>query len=67
MKHHICRLYTIFECNVQSLEREKLDPNRVKLPLHHRHILEVSELVMLTGSGPKRPHTPYGYIGYKLG
>ena len=67
MKHHFCRRHTIFEWNLQSLEREKLDPNGLKLPLLHRHILDVSELVMSTGSGRKRPHTAYGDIGYKLG
>jgi hypothetical protein len=27
------------------------------LPLLHRHILDVSEIIMLTGSGRKRAHT----------
>jgi len=67
MKHHFCRLHTIFEWNVQSLEREKLYPNRLKLPLLYWHILDVSELVMSTGNILKRPHTAYGAIGYKLG
>ena len=67
MKQHFCRRHTIFEWNVQYLEREKLDPNRLKLPLLQRHILDVSELVMSTGSGPKRPHTAYVAICYKLG
>jgi len=67
MKHHFCRRHTIFEWNVQYLERDKLDPNRLKLPPLYRHILDVSELVMLTGSGRKRSHTAYGAIGYKLG
>jgi len=52
---------------VQSLERDKRDPYRLKFPLVHRHILDVSELVMPTGSGRKRSHTAYGAIAYKLG
>jgi len=66
MKHHFCRRHNILEWDVQSLEREKLDPNRLKLPLLHRHILDVSELVMSAGSDRKRPHTAYGDIAYKL-
>ena len=66
MKHHFCRRHTIFEWNVQSLEREKLDPNRLKLPLLYRHILDVSEFVKPTGSSGKRPHTAYGAITYKM-
>jgi len=67
MKHQFCRRHTIFEWNVQSLKREKLDPHMLKLPLLHRHLLDVSELVMSNGSGRKHPHTAYGAIGYKLG
>ena len=66
IKHHFCGRYAVFEGDVQSLEREKLDPNRLTLPLLHRYILDVSELVILTGSGGKRPHTAYGAIAYKL-
>ena len=66
MKHHLRTRHIIFEWNVQSLEREKLNPNRLKLSLLHRDILDVSELVMSTGSGWKRPHTAYFAIGYKL-
>jgi len=51
----------------EAFEREKLDAYRLKLPLLHRHIVEVSELVMRTGSGGKRPHTTDGAIAYKLG
>ena len=32
MKDHFCGLYAVFDGDVQSLEREKLDPNRLKLP-----------------------------------
>ena len=46
IKHHICVSYAVFEWDVQSLKREKLDPNRLKLSVLHRHILDVSELVM---------------------
>ena len=67
MKLHFCGPYAVFEGDVQSLECEKLDPNRMKLPLIQRHKLNDSELVMSTGSGRKRPHTAYGAIGYKLG
>ena len=67
MKHHFFRRHAILEWDMQSLEREKIDPNRLKLPLLYRHILDDAELVMSTGSGWKRPHTAYGAIGYKLG
>jgi len=66
MNHHICQRHNILEWVMESLEREKLDLNGLKLPLLHRHILDVSELVMSTGSGRKRPHTAYGAIAYKL-
>ena len=66
MKHHFCRCHTIFEWNVQYLERDKLDPNRLKLPLLHRHIFDVSELIMSAVSGRKSPHTAYGAIAYNL-
>jgi len=67
MKHHFCRCHTILEWDVQSLEREKLHPNRLKLPLPYRDILDVSELVMSAGGRRKRPHTAYVAIAYKLG
>ena len=51
-------------CNPSSV---RIYPNRLKLPLIHRHIFDVSELLMSTGSGRKRPHTAYGTISYKLG
>ena len=54
-KHHFCVRYAVFEGDVLSLERENLDPNRLKLPLLHRHILDISELAMLTGICGKRP------------
>ena len=66
MQHHFCGLYAVFEGDVQSLNREKLDPNRLKLPLLHWQILDVSDLVMPTGSIVKRPHTAYGAIASKL-
>ena len=65
MKQHFCRRYTVLEGDFQSLEREKLDPNRLKLPLLHRSTLDVSEFVMSTGSARKRAHTAYGAIAYK--
>ena len=63
MKHDFCVRYAVFKGDVQC---EKLDPNRLKLSLIHRHILDVSELVMSTGSSGKRPHTAYGAIASKL-
>ena len=66
MEHQFCWRLTFLEETVKSLEREKFDPNRLKLPLHHRHILDVSELVMSTGSGRKRPHTLKCAIAYIL-
>ena len=50
-----------------ALEREKLDPYRLKLQLLQRQIVDVSELVMPTGSGGKRPHKTGGPIAYKWG
>ena len=67
MKHHICGRHDFLEGDVQSLEREKLDPCRLKLSLLHRQMLDVSELVMPTASVGKRPHSANGAIGYKLG
>ena len=66
MKHQICGHHTVLEGDVQSLERENVDPYRMKFPLHHRHILDLSELVMPTGSSAKHPHTADGAIAYKL-
>ena len=66
MKHHFFRPQTVLEGDVQSFEREKLDPNRLKLCLLHRHILDVLEPVMSTASSGKRPHTAYSAIAYKL-
>ena len=57
----------VLEGDVQSLEREKLHPDRLKLPTLHRHILDVSELVMSTESGRLRPHTAHCAFAYKLG
>jgi hypothetical protein len=45
MKHDFCVRYAAFKGDVQC---EKLDPNRLKLSLIHRHKLDVSELVMST-------------------
>jgi hypothetical protein len=66
MKHHFCGRRAVLERDVQPLERENLDPYRLKLPLLHRHIVDVSELVMPTGSGGERPHITDGAIAYKL-
>jgi len=66
-KHHFCRRDAVIEVDVQPLEREELDPYRLKLPPLHRNIVLVSELVMPTGNGGKCPHTTDGTIGYKLG
>ena len=66
MKLHFCGPYAVFEGDVQSLECEKLDPNRMKLLLRHRHKLDVSEILIAKESERKRPHTAYGVIGYKL-
>ena len=62
MKHHFCGLRAILEGDLQLLEREELDPYRLKLLLLHRHILDVSELVMPIGSGGELPHTTDGSI-----
>ena len=49
IKHHLFGRYAVFEGDIHSLEREKLDSYRVTLSLLHRHILYVSEIVMSTG------------------
>ena len=67
MKHQICGRHDVLEGDVQSLEREKIELYRLKLPLLHRHILDVWELLMPTGSCGKRPHKTDGAIVYKLG
>ena len=66
MKHHFCGRHAIFEGDEQSLERENHDPNRLKLPLLHRQILDVKEPVMLSGCGRKRTHTANCVIADKL-
>ena len=66
MKHHFCGRHAVLEGDVQSLEREKLDPSRLKLSLLHLYILDVSELVMTTGCTGKRAHKAYGAVAYKL-
>jgi len=66
-KNHICGLHAVLDENVQFLEREEIDPYRLKLPLHYRHIVDVSELVMPKGSGWNLMYTTYGAIAYKLG
>jgi len=60
IKHHFCGCRAILEGDLQRLEREELDPYRLKLPLLHRHIVDVSELVISIGSGAERPHTTDG-------
>ena len=66
MKHHFGGRRAVLEWDVQPLEREELDPYRLKLPLLHRHIVDVSELVMSTRNGGERPHTTDGAFAYKL-
>ena len=66
MKHHLCGCRSIFNGYVQPLEREELYPDSLKLPLIHRHIVDVSELVMRTASGVERPHKTDGDFAYKL-
>jgi len=48
MKHYFCGCRAVLEGDVQPLEREELDQYRLKLPLLHQHIVDVSELVMPT-------------------
>ena len=66
MKHHVFGRRAVLEGDVQPLEFEELDPYRLKFTLLHRHILDVSELVMPTGSVGERPYKPDGAIAYKL-
>ena len=67
MKNHFCGCHAVLEGDVQPLQREKLDPYRLKRPILYRHIVDVSELVKPTGSGGKRPHKTDSAIAYKLG
>jgi hypothetical protein len=66
MKHDFCGRRGILEGDVQPLERKELDPYRLRLPLLHRNIVIVSELVLSKGSGGERAHTTVGAIAYKL-
>ena len=66
MEHHIFRRRALLKREVQPLEREEIDPYRLKLPLLYRHILDVSKLVMPTGSVGKRKHTTGGATAYNL-
>ena len=66
MKHHICGRRAVLEGDLQPLEREELDPHGLKFPLFHRHLVNVSELVMPTKSGGERPHTTDRAIAYKM-
>ena len=54
--HHICGRRAILERDVQPPEREELDQYRLKLPVLHRHIVDISELVKPTGSVGDSPH-----------
>ena len=66
MKQHFCVSHAFFEGNVQTLDCEKLDLNRLKISQLHRYLLDVSELAVSTGSGRKRPHTLKCAIAYIL-
>jgi len=66
MKHHFCRRRSILKGYVQPVELEELDPCRLKLPLLHRHIVDVSKFVIPSGSGGERPHTTDGAITNEL-
>ena len=66
MKHHFCGRRAILEEDVQPLEREELDPYKLKFPLLQRRIVDVTELAMLTGSFGEGPHKTDGAISYKL-
>ena len=52
--------------DVQTLQREKIDQYRLKLLLIHRYKVEVSKLMMSTGSSGERPHTTGCAIEYEL-
>ena len=66
MKHHFSWRHAILKGDVQPLEREEHDQYRLKLLLLHRYIVDVSKLVMPTGSGGECPHTTGGAIAYEL-
>ena len=51
MKHHLCGSLAILEGKVLPLEPEVLDPYGLKLPLFHRHIMDVSNFVMPARGG----------------
>ena len=56
----------ILEGNVQPLQREILEPYRLKLPLLHRHIVDVSKFVMLAGIYGECPHRTDSTVAYEL-
>ena len=60
MKHQFSGRRAILKGDVQPREVDDLDPYRLKLPL------DVSKLVMPTGSGGERPHTKDCAIAYEL-
>ena len=64
MKHYFCGRRAVLEWDVQPLERKELDPYRLKMPLLHRHIVDVSELMMPTGSCGKQ--SAYNGRSYRL-
>ena len=57
MKLYFCGRRAILEGDVQPFEREEIDQYRLKLPLQHRHKINVSELVLSTIRGEERQHT----------
>ena len=57
---HTCGRRAILKGNVQPIEREELEPYRLKLPLLHRHRMDVSKHVIPTEIGVERPHSTDG-------
>jgi len=66
MTNNFCGRRAVLEGDMQHLVREELDTYRLKLPLLHRHIVDVPELVVPTGRRGERPHTMDFAIAYKL-
>ena len=66
MKYHICGRSAFLKGDVKPNEREELDPYKLKVPLLHRHIVDVSKLVIPTGSCWELPHTTDGVIANEL-
>ena len=58
MNLHFCGRRDVLEGAEQPLEREDLNPNELKFPLLHGHIMDVSKLLLPARGVGERPYTP---------